>query len=158
MDTSLDKILKAYKLARREDLIPLLQEIQIAEGYLSEEAIVKVGGLLNLSTTKIYGLATFYDQFRFKPEGRCVVRLCYGTACYLAGAKTVKSLLEEELGTVEGETSRDGLFSLHLVSCIGACSDKPVLRFNDDFHEFTDRIQLKKLIAAYREKMEEEGE
>ena len=76
MSTDLDIILKKYKQGKREDLIPLLQEIQEDLGYLSEEAIVKVGSFLGLSTTKIYGLATFYDRFRFIPAGKIQIRIC----------------------------------------------------------------------------------
>ena len=83
MAQDVESIIKKYKQGRREDLIPLLQEIQECVGFLSEEAIVKVGGHLGLSTTKIFGLATFYDQFKFFPEGRVHIRVCNGTSCYL---------------------------------------------------------------------------
>jgi NADH:ubiquinone oxidoreductase subunit E len=81
MAEDLEVIIKKYKQGRREDLIPLLQEIQSATGYLSEEAVVRVGSHLGLSTTKIYGLATFYDQFRFFPAGKINIRICNGTSC-----------------------------------------------------------------------------
>jgi NADH:ubiquinone oxidoreductase subunit E len=80
MGTDLDTIIRKYKQGKREDLIPLLQEIQEDQGYLSEEAIVKTGNFLGLSTTKIYGLATFYDKFRFIPAGKIQIKICHGTS------------------------------------------------------------------------------
>ena len=85
MSTDIESIIKKYKAGRREDMIPLLQEIQDQYGYLSEEIIVRVGNFTGLSTTKIYGLATFYDQFRFVPAGKIVLKICNGTSCFLSG-------------------------------------------------------------------------
>src|SRR5512140_2325590 len=97
MTADLDKILKKYRQGRREELIPLLQEIQTEAGDLSEQAIVKVGNHLNLSTTKIYGLATFYDQFRFIPSGRIKIKICHGTSCFLNGSQAILDKFKEEL-------------------------------------------------------------
>ena len=98
MSDDLDIILKKYKSGKREELIPLLQEIQEYLGYLSEEAIVKVGGFLGLSTTKIYGLATFYDRFRFIPSGKIQIRICNGTSCFLNGSQAIINKIKEETG------------------------------------------------------------
>jgi NADH:ubiquinone oxidoreductase subunit E len=118
MDRFLETILNKYKPARREDLIPILQEIQETSGFLSEEAIVAVGKLLKLSTTKIFGLATFYDQFRFVPSGKIHLKICNGTTCYLNGSLPVIKKIREELGIDPGQTTRDGNFSYELVTCM----------------------------------------
>ena len=123
----IDEILGRYKPARREDLIPILQEIQEKEGFISEQAIIRVGNHMKLSTTKIYGLATFYDQFRFKPKGLLHLVVCNGTACYLNGAGAILKKIREELGIEPGETTRDGRFSYDVVTCMGGCSNGPLI-------------------------------
>lgn len=133
MSKDIDLIIKKYKPGRREELIPLLQEIQEAFGHLSEEAIVKVGSFVGLSTTKIYGLATFYDQFRFIPAGRVCIRICNGTSCFLAGSRAVISSVREETGLEPGQTGKDGLFSYEIVPCMGGCNHGPVLNVNGEY-------------------------
>jgi NADH-quinone oxidoreductase subunit E len=133
MANSIEPILNKYKSGRREDLIPILQEIQEYEGMISEEAIVKVGNLLGMSTTKIYGLATFYDQFRFFPIGKIHLRLCHGTTCFLNGSQAIIKTIKDELDIEPGETTRDGNFSYEIVSCMGGCNNGPVIFANGEF-------------------------
>jgi len=133
MSNSIDSVLSKYKSGRREDLIPLLQEIQEKEGMLSEEAIVKVGNLLGMSTTKIYGLATFYEQFRFLPLGKIHLKVCHGTTCFLNGSQAIIKNIKEELDIEPGQTSRDGSFSFEIVSCMGGCNNGPVIFTNDEY-------------------------
>ena len=97
MSKDIESIIKQYKPGKREELIPLLQEIQDKNGHLSEEAIVKVGKFVGLSTTKIYGLATFYDQFRFIPSGKVCIRICNGTTCFLNGSRSVINKIRVKL-------------------------------------------------------------
>jgi len=134
MATDFDLILKKYKQGKREDLIPMLQDIQELMGYLSEETIVRVGNYLGLSTTKIYGLATFYDRFRFIPAGKIHIMVCNGTSCFLNGSQTVISKLKEETGVKSGVTTRDGNFSYEVVSCMGGCHNGPVINVNGEYH------------------------
>ncbi len=94
-------------MAGREDLIPLLQEIQAENGYLSEESIVRVGGHLGLSTTKIFGLATFYDQFRFIPSGKVHLKICHGTSCFMNGSQAIIDKFKEELKISPGQTTQE---------------------------------------------------
>jgi len=129
----IDEILGRYKPARREDLIPILQEIQEKEGFLSEQAIIKVGTHMKLSTTKIYGLATFYDQFRFKPKGLVHLVVCNGTSCYLNGSGAVINKIREEIGIEPGETTRDGKFSYEVVTCMGGCNNGPLIMVNGGY-------------------------
>ena len=146
MSTDLDVILKKYKQGKREELIPLLQEIQEDQGYLSEEAIVKVGGFLGLSTTKIYGLATFYDRFRFVPAGKIHIRVCHGTSCFLNGSQALINKLKEETGIMPGKTSRDGNISYEIVTCMGGCNNGPLLNVNGEYHTRIKADQLPELV------------
>ena len=146
MNADFDVILKKYKQGKREELIPLLQEIQEDQGYLSEEAIVKVGGFLGLSTTKIYGLATFYDRFRFVPAGKIHIRVCHGTSCFLNGSQALINKLKEETGIMPGKTSRDGNISYEIVTCMGGCNNGPLLNVNGEFHTRIKADQLPELV------------
>jgi len=150
MSADLDIILKKYKSGKREDLIPLLQEIQESLGFLSEEAIVKVGGFLGLSTTKIYGLATFYDRFRFIPSGKIQIRICNGTSCFLNGSESITDKIREETGIIPGQTTRDGNFSYEIVSCMGGCHSGPVINVNGEYHTYIKAEQLPELIRKLK--------
>jgi NADH-quinone oxidoreductase subunit E len=150
MATDLDIILKKYKQGKREELIPILQEIQEELGYLSEEAIVKVGGFLGLSTTKIYGLATFYDRFRFIPSGKIKVSICHGTSCFLNGSQSVINKIKDEIGVLPGQTTRDGNFSYEIVSCMGGCHNGPLINVNGEYHAHIKAEQLPELIKRLK--------
>lgn len=150
MANTIDSILGKYKSGRREELIPLLQEIQEEHGMISEEAIVKVGALIGLSTTKIYGLATFYDQFRFSPTGKVHLRICNGTTCYINGAQSIIKIIKEELGIDPGETTRDGSFSFDVVTCMGGCSNGPIICSNGEYYTYMRPEQIPSLISSLK--------
>jgi NADH:ubiquinone oxidoreductase subunit E len=150
MARDLDSILKKYKPGRRDELIPLLQEVQEENGFLSEETIVKVGNFTGLSTTKIYGLATFYDQFRFLPAGKIRIRVCNGTSCFLNGSRSLISKLKEETGLSSGQASRDGIFSYEIVTCMGGCNNGPVLNINGEYYPSVAVEHLPELIRKLR--------
>lgn len=114
------------------ELIPLLQAAQDHYGYVPEHAIEQISAATSIPPAKIYGVITFYNQFRLQPMGKQVVRLCEGTACHVAGAKTLLEIIEDELGIHEGETDDDGLFTILTVACIGCCSLAPVMLVNDE--------------------------
>jgi NADH-quinone oxidoreductase subunit E len=143
--------------AGRDALIPILQELQEAEGYLSREAIVDVGRRLGLPASKIYGVATFYNQFRFEPLGRYHIQVCRGTACHVKGSAAVMDRLERELGIASDQTTRDGLFSLEIVACIGACGLAPVISVNGTFHANLSADDVPGLLADYRNRPEEDN-
>jgi len=150
MSADLDTIIKKYRQGRREDLIPLLQELQVENGYLSEEAIVKVGSHLGLSTTKIFGLATFYDQFRFIPTGRIQIKVCHGTSCFMNGSQPVLDKFKEELKIATGQTTRNGNFSLDIVSCMGGCYHGPVIMVNGEYQIHVRSEQIPDLIKKLK--------
>jgi len=147
----IETILARYPNGGRENLIPLLQEVQEAHGYLSREAIQEVGRHLNLPTSKIYGVATFYNQFRFQPMGKHHIQICRGTACHVKGSAAVLDTLQQELKLSAGQTSRDGLFSLEVVACIGACGLAPVMSINGVFYAGLTPAKTRQIIEQYRE-------
>ncbi len=150
--TVVDTILAKYEKAGRDKLIPILQEVQEEEGFLSKESVVKIGGFLKLPVSKIYGVATFYNQFRFKPLGKYHIQICRGTACHVKGSESIVTALESVLNVPAGETSKDGLFSTEVVACIGACGLAPIIAVNGEFHAYVDSSKAKKIIRQYKKK------
>lgn len=150
MANSIESILSKFKSGRREDLIPLLQEIQEETGLISEDAIVKVGNLLRMSTTKIYGLATFYDQFKFIPAGRIHLKICHGTTCFLNGSQAIVKRIKDELDIEPGQTTRDGSFSYEIVTCMGGCNSGPVIYVNGEYFTNIKADQIPEFIGKLR--------
>ncbi|HBT76987.1 MAG TPA: NADH-quinone oxidoreductase subunit NuoE [Planctomycetaceae bacterium] len=144
------EILSAHPEAKRDSLIPILQEIQEKQGFLSREAVVEVGKALNLPVSKIYGVATFYNQFRFAPQGKYHIQVCRGTACHVKGSAAVLDSLKRELKIDSGETTRDGLFSLEVVACIGACGLAPVINIDGNFHANLTSQKIPGIVNQYR--------
>ncbi len=145
-------ILEAYPNATRDTLIPLLQEVQETHGYLSREAIVQIGEHLSLPASKIYGVATFYNQFRFQALGKYLIQVCRGTACHVKGSAGVLEALKQELQIDAGQTTRDGLFSLEVVACIGACGLAPVICVDGEFLAGMTAAKVRRVIKEYRKK------
>lgn len=152
MEKNVKNIISKHPGAGRESLIPVLQEIQEKEGFLSEDSIIEVGKELNLPSSKIYGVATFYNQFRFQPVGKYHIQLCRGTACHVLGSESVMEELSKELNIKAGETTTDGLFSMEVVACIGACGLAPVISINGNFHAKVTKESVKEIIEMYRNK------
>jgi len=154
----IDQILRKHPEARRDSLIPILQEVQDAQGYLSREAVVKVGEFLSLPASKVYGVATFYNQFRFQPVGRYHIQLCRGTACHVKGSADVLDAVCRLLNITPGQTARDGLFSLEVVACIGACGLAPVININGEFFAGVTRDSVAEIVDSYRRKADPDGQ
>ncbi|OGV49732.1 MAG: NADH dehydrogenase [Lentisphaerae bacterium GWF2_52_8] len=144
--TKADNILKKYTFARRDKLIPILQEIQQADGYVSKEAVVRLSRHLSIPAAKIYGVATFYNQFRFKPLGKYHIMVCRGTACHVKGSLSALKMVEDCLNIKPGDTTRDGLFSLEVVVCMGACGLAPVVNVNGECFAKVTNAKLKNII------------
>ena len=130
---TLDEILAGYG-RERDNLIPLLQEVQERFQYLAPEAVQRVADHLDLSENDVYGVATFYAQFRFVPPGLHHVKVCQGTACHVRGAGKILDALKSELGVAPGSATEDLQFTLETVACIGACGLAPVLMVDQDTH------------------------
>jgi iron-hydrogenase subunit gamma len=145
-----DKILENYPFVQRDDLIPILQEIQDEIGFLSEDAIVQVGKYLNIPTSKVYGLATFYNQFRFEAKGKYHIRICNGASCHANSNTLILNELQQKIGIESGEITKDGIFSFEETTCMGACGFGPVLAINDKYYTKVDVKKLNEIIKFYK--------
>jgi NADH-quinone oxidoreductase subunit E len=148
----IEGILARHPNASRDALIPLLQEVQEAHGFLSKDAVVRISEHLALPASKIYGVATFYNQFRFQPKGKYHFMVCRGTACHVKGSLRVLETLMKQLKLKPGQTSRDRLFSIEVVACMGACGLAPVVNLNGEFHAKCTPKRLSQIVAECREK------
>ena len=133
-ETRIETVLEEFPDAGRDELIPILQEMQERYGYLSHEVLRCVGRHLHLPVSKVYGVATFYNQFRFQPIGQYHIQVCRGTACHVKGSLGLLETVQQATGLQPGLTSRDRLFSLEVVACLGACGLSPVMCINGEFH------------------------
>ena len=131
-------------------VIPVLQEIQEVYGYVPPIAIQRVAEHMNIPASEIYGIVTFYAQFRLEPLGKNLVRVCHGTACHLGGAEMVAEALAQAAGAREGETSPDGLFTVERVACLGCCSLAPCIMVNNETHGRLTPESVSKLVAEMR--------
>ncbi len=152
MDLQIQEILVRYQQAGRDALIPILQEVQEKKGFLARQDMVQIGRHLQLPVSKIYGVATFYNQFRFDPVGQYHIQVCRGTACHVKGSLAVLEAIKTALKIDAGQTSRDGLFSLEVVACIGACGLAPVICINGEFHAQVTPDKCRTLLEQYRQK------
>ena len=127
----LDGILSKYG-GESGDLIPILQEAQERFGYLPKEAMQGIAKFLRLPESNVFGVATFYGQFKFTPTGKRIVKVCRGTACHVRGGARILSEVEKQLGIKPGETTDDLEYSLETVACIGACALAPTMVIDDE--------------------------
>jgi NADH-quinone oxidoreductase subunit E len=135
----------------KNGLIPVLLEIQEQFGYLPKEAMKGVAHSLGVQPADIWGVATFFNQFRLTPLGKNHIKVCMGTACHLAGGRLVLEALERELEIKVGETSEDGSFSLERVACIGCCMLAPVVVIKDKIHPRMTPFKIEESLTSYRQ-------
>lgn len=148
----IDSILKRYDYDGKK-LIPILQTIQEAEKYLSEDTMRYVAKKLNVPETQIFGVATFYSHFALEAKGKYIIKLCDGTACHVKGSESVKDALKEAIGLTGKEaTSKDMMFTLEVVSCLGACGLAPVIVINDEVFGQVTPDKARQLIADIKAK------
>ena len=150
--SELDIVLEDYGKVEGS-LITILQKAQDIYGYLPREVIEHIAGAMKLKTAKVYGAATFYSQFRFKPVGRYLIMLCMGTACHVNGAKTIEEAIHDELGISNGETTQDGMFTLSNVACLGCCSLSPVMMINGETHGSLTGDKVKVILDGLRARL-----
>lgn len=155
MKSTVQDILDQYPGAGRDNLIPILQQLQDKMGFLSEESVNEVGKHLKMPASKIFGVATFYNQFRFTQPGKYHIQVCRGTACHVLGSATVLQELEKQLKAKSGQTTKDKLFSIEVVACIGACGLAPVISINGEFHAKVTTDSIKTIIDQYRNREEQ---
>lgn len=147
--TNITNILEQFPQDEPSALIPVLQKTQEAFGYLSERNVYAISEYLNVPASKIYGVATFYSQFRLKPLGRHVINLCRGTACHVKGSEKLIPVFEQELKCKAGETTKDGKFTFNVVACLGACSLAPVVNIDNDFYGSVTPGEVKRILRKY---------
>lgn len=127
----LEPVIQKYK-GKKGSLIPLLQGAQSTYGYIPEVVFRKISEDTGLSLSDMYGVATFYSQFRLKPAGKHIIKVCHGTACHVQNADSITNALVEALNVKDGETTSDRLFTLESVACLGCCSLAPVMMIGEE--------------------------
>lgn len=152
--TLIQDFLRSYPKAP-EILIPLLQKIQETLGFLPREAMEKVAFHLDISESEVYGVATFYNQFRFHPPGKHPVKVCVGTACHVKGARVILESWERRLNIKAGQTTADREFSLDRVACVGCCALAPVAVVGEKVHGHMAPTKVDGLLLAFQ--LEREG-
>ena len=148
--TEVQTILKKYPDTGRDNLIPILQDIQNNDGYLSKDSIIEVGKHLHMPTSKIFGVATFYNQFTFSPRGEHHITLCNGSSCHMGGSGELLAEITKMLEIKDGQTTRDRLFSLEVQSCIGACGQSPVMAINGKYYSGVGVKEVRAIIKKYQ--------
>ncbi len=129
----LDSLIEKYK-DKKGNLIPLLQGTQDIFGYIPHEAFEKISSEVGIELSDMYGVVTFYAQFRLNPVGKHIIKVCHGTACHVQNANAITDALKESLKINDGETTEDGMFTLESVACLGCCSLAPVMMIDNDTH------------------------
>ena len=152
MNKSLSEIFNSYPNPSPDLLIPLLQDIQEMEGYLPHDILKEVSRFLNVPMSSIYGVATFYNQFRLHPPGKYHIQVCRGTACHVYGSTDLMRILQQELDINVGQTTSDGLFSLEIVSCIGVCGLAPILTINGEVYPKVTAENIRQILSDLRSK------
>lgn len=130
-------------------LMPLLQQAQEDFGYLPKEILEIISRKTSIPMAEIYGVATFYSQFSFVPQGKNKISVCMGTACYVKGAQEILEEIETQLGVKSGETTVDEVYSIASARCVGDCSIAPVILVNEDVYAKVKKDDIKDILAKY---------
>jgi NADH-quinone oxidoreductase subunit E len=146
--SAVDEVAASYA-GKRGALIPILQEVQARVGYLSEDVMERIADRAGVPAAQVFGVASFYSQFRLKPVGRHVIRVCHGTACHVQGAVAVTEAICDELGVEDGETTEDGEFTVESVACLGCCSLAPVITIDESTFGRLTPDEARKIVKDY---------
>lgn len=147
-EEKLDQVIAQYK-SENGALIAVLQGAQRIYGYLPTHVLKHVSKAMRIPLAKVYGVVTFYAQFRLTPMGRNVISVCLGTACHVRGGAKVLETIEKKLLIKDGETTEDGRYSIEIVNCIGACGLAPVISINGEVHGRLNADQIPGILAKY---------
>ncbi|UCF13028.1 MAG: NADH-quinone oxidoreductase subunit NuoE [Thermoplasmatales archaeon] len=147
--SEIEKIVGPFK-DKKGALISILQHVQSKFGYLSEVAISDIANELKLSENEIYGVATFYSQFKFNKPGKHQVKVCLGTACHVRGGHDLMGTVERQLDIKHGEKTKDSQFSLERVACMGCCALAPVMVVDKDIYGKTSSTKVKQILNKYK--------
>ena len=149
IDKKLLDIAKKHE-GKPEDIIEALHKVQDTYGYISSNAQMVLSKYLNVPMSDIYGIITFYSRFKLKPKGKYNIQVCLGTACYVKGSASIMEAFEKELNIKSGEITKDGLFSLEEVRCIGACGLAPAIVVNEEVYGKVTTSMVHEIIEKYR--------
>ena len=144
------KVIEELSPVTEGQIIPLLQRLQDVYGYLPQDVVLEVARRTGLPASRVFGVATFYAQFRLKPGGRHTVRCCRGTACHVRGGKKVLGAVRSALGIDDGETTEDMKFSLETVACLGTCFLAPVIMVNNDYFGSMTPGRIRNVLDKYK--------
>jgi len=152
METSMSSIESALSQFPVEagSLIPLLQKMQETAGYISGASVQQIAEYLKLTESQVYGVASFYAQFRFTPPARHSLSVCLGTACHVRGGERLMMALQRDLDTAPGRSTSDGRFDLNRVACLGCCALSPVVKIDRDIYSNMTNMKLKRILDAYK--------
>ena len=143
------EIIKKYN-KDKSSLIAVLQDIQEQYNYLPQDALRTAGEEMEIPASRIYEVATFYNSFSLNPRGRYLVEVCAGTACHVQGASRLMDRLQRDLEIKCGQTTKDNMFTLEEVRCLGCCSLAPVVRIGGDIHPYLTQDKIPKILGNYR--------
>lgn len=146
MEKEISNIIKNYPERANKDILPALQEIQNKYGYLSEYSITQISNYFNLPCSKIYSIATYFDQFRFKENSKIHIRVCNGSSCFINGNEDIIKELKKLLNINSKNTSADGKFSIEKVPCFGACALAPLIEINGVYYTKLNKKKLSGII------------
>lgn len=142
------EILKKYK-KEKDSLIMILEEVQKKYGYIPKVCQLEISDYLDIPLAQVYGVITFYSRFTLKPKGKYNVSICLGTACFVKGSKELLESAKQKLGIDEGETTKDGKFSLDTTRCVGACGLAPVFTVNDEVYGKSTVKKINEVLDEY---------
>lgn len=143
--SSINILIEKYR-NKKGNMIPLLQGVQEIFGYIPRDAFETISKETGLELSDMYGVATFYSQFRLNPVGKHIVKVCHGTACHVQNANAISDAIQDALKINDGETTKDGLFTLESVACLGCCSLAPVMMIGDETYGKLTGDKAKKII------------
>lgn len=147
-EEALERIFQEYA-GKKGALIQVLHAVQNVLGYLPREALKRVAQALDIPLSEVYGVVTFYHFFSMKPRGKHVIQVCLGTACYVRGGQAILDRLKKDLEVDIGSITSDGLYSLEVMRCAGACGLAPVVRIDNDVHKRVSPSQIMDIIKSY---------
>lgn len=146
-----EEILNKYK-QEKDNLIPILNEVQVKYGYIPKVAQLEIANYLHMALAEVYGVITFYSRFTLVPKGKYNVSVCLGTACFVKGSREILERAKAKIGIEEGQTTKDGKFSLDTTRCVGACGLAPVFTVNDEVYGKATVKKLDEVLDMYMSK------
>jgi NADH-quinone oxidoreductase E subunit len=147
--SKIDEIIDRYQ-EEKTPLMAILEDVSQIYGYLPKDVLERISHKTGIPSSKIYGVATFYSFFETKPVGRFVIRICKNAPCHVLGATDVLAAVKRELGVKEGETTKNGLFTLEVTSCLGVCGVAPAMMINDVTYGNLNAERIREIFALYR--------